>query len=105
MLLTLQNGFGNEEFLAQNFGAERVLGGLCFVCLNRLEPGVIEHYDYGRVILGEYADIRCRERMTPLGNLSALGSPARSSKIWPCNVGANSSGTFRSTGCRSWPEA
>lgn len=55
MLLTLQNGFGNEEFLAENFGATRVLGGLCFVCLNRVEPGVIEHYDYGRVALGEYS--------------------------------------------------
>ncbi|MDP9254892.1 MAG: 2-dehydropantoate 2-reductase [Verrucomicrobiota bacterium] len=55
ILLTLQNGFGNEEFLAENFGAERVLGGLCFVCLNRVAPGVIEHYDYGRVALGEYS--------------------------------------------------
>jgi len=54
ILLTLQNGFGNEEFLAENFGAQRVLGGLCFVCLDRVEPGVIEHYDYGRVALGEY---------------------------------------------------
>ncbi len=54
MLLTLQNGFGNEELLATHFGAERVLGGLCFVCLNRVEPGVIEHYDYGRVSIGEY---------------------------------------------------
>ena len=54
MLLTLQNGLGNEEFLAENFGAERVLGGLCFVCLNRISPGVIEHYDVGRVVLGEF---------------------------------------------------
>ncbi len=54
MLLTLQNGLGNEEFLAQNFGAERVIGGLCFVCLNRISPGVIEHYDVGRVILAEF---------------------------------------------------
>ncbi len=54
MLLTLQNGLGNEEFLAQHFGAERVLGGLCFVCLIRVSPGVIEHYDVGRLILGEY---------------------------------------------------
>ncbi len=54
MLLTLQNGFGNEEFLAEHFGAERVMGGLCFVCLNRVEPGVIEQYDRGRVSLGEY---------------------------------------------------
>ena len=54
MLLTLQNGLGNERFLADRFGAERVLGGLCFVCLHRVAPGVIEHYDRGRVVLGEY---------------------------------------------------
>lgn len=50
MLLILQNGLGNEA----NFGAARVLGGLCFVCLSRVSPGLIEHYDIGRVILGEY---------------------------------------------------
>ncbi len=54
MLLTLQNGLGNEEFLAEHFGAERVIGGLCFICLNRVSPGVIEHYDHGRVVLGEF---------------------------------------------------
>jgi 2-dehydropantoate 2-reductase len=55
MLLTLQNGFGNEEFIAENFGAERVLGGLCFVCLNRVSGGVIEQYDHGRLAIGEYS--------------------------------------------------
>ena len=55
MLLTVQNGLGNEEFLAEHFGAERVLGGLCFVGLNRIAPGVIEHYEGGRVILAEYS--------------------------------------------------
>jgi 2-dehydropantoate 2-reductase len=54
MLLTLQNGLGNEEFLAQHFGAERVLGGLCFICVTRVSPGVIEHYDVGFLKLGEF---------------------------------------------------
>ncbi len=54
MLLTLQNGLGNEEFLAQHFGAERVMGALCFVCLIRTAPGVIEQYGTGRIVLGEY---------------------------------------------------
>jgi 2-dehydropantoate 2-reductase len=54
MILTLQNGLGGEEFLAENFGAERVLGGLCFVCLNRIEPGVIERHDSGRLAIGEF---------------------------------------------------
>lgn len=53
-LLTLQNGLGNEEFLAERWGAGRVLGGLCFVCLNRTAPGVIEHFDHGTLSLGEY---------------------------------------------------
>ena len=51
---TLQNGLGNEEQLAALFPAEQILGGLCFVCLNRVEPGVIQHLDHGRVVLGEF---------------------------------------------------
>jgi 2-dehydropantoate 2-reductase len=54
MVLTLQNGLGNEEFLADHFGAERVLGGLCFVCLSRISRTDIERYDYGHIVLGEY---------------------------------------------------
>jgi 2-dehydropantoate 2-reductase len=53
-LLTLQNGLGNEEALAAVSDPGRVLGGLCFVCLNRLEPGVIRHTAHGNVVLGEY---------------------------------------------------
>ncbi len=53
MILTLQNGLGNEEFLAQLFGVERILSGLCFVCLTRTSPGYIEHYGHGGIALGE----------------------------------------------------
>ena len=54
MVLTLQNGLGNEEFLAEHFGQERVLGGLCFICLSRISRTEIERYDYGHIVLGEY---------------------------------------------------
>lgn len=53
-LLTLQNGLGSEEWLAERFGAERVLGGLCFVCINRVSPGVVRHIAQGRISLGEH---------------------------------------------------
>ena len=36
IVLTLQNGLGNVEALASIFGAGRVLGALCFVCINRI---------------------------------------------------------------------
>src|SRR5262249_45956551 len=35
-VLTLQNGLGNEERLAELFVPRQILGGLCFVCLNRV---------------------------------------------------------------------
>src|SRR5437867_4638566 len=38
-VVTLQNGLGSEEQLAKIVRPEQVLGGLCFVCLNRIEPG------------------------------------------------------------------
>lgn len=53
-VLTLQNGLGNEDALAALFPAEQVLGGLCFVCLNRIRPGVVTHLAHGRIALGQY---------------------------------------------------
>jgi 2-dehydropantoate 2-reductase len=53
-IMTLQNGLGNEAQLAALFGAEKILGGLCFVCLNRLAPGLIHHIDHGTIVMGEY---------------------------------------------------
>jgi len=54
VVLTLQNGLGNEEELAKLFPIEQIMGGLCFVCLNRTAPGVVEHMAHGVVILGEF---------------------------------------------------
>lgn len=67
-IVTLQNGLGNEAALADLFGAERVLGGLCFVCLNRIEPGVIHHIAYGKMVLGEFASLP-RERTHDIARL------------------------------------
>lgn len=54
MLLTLQNGLGNDEFVAKHFGADRVLGGLCFISLNHISRTEIERFDYGHIVLGEF---------------------------------------------------
>lgn len=54
VVVTLQNGLGNEEQLAKLFPSEQIMGGLCFVCLNRVAPGVIHHTAHGMVVLGEY---------------------------------------------------
>lgn len=53
-VLTLQNGLGSEEDISKIVGADRVLGGLCFLCANKIGPGFIRHLDYGLITLGEY---------------------------------------------------
>jgi 2-dehydropantoate 2-reductase len=53
-ILTLQNGLGNEERLAELFGQERILGGMAFVCINRLSPGHVHHIAEGLITLGDF---------------------------------------------------
>ena len=53
-VVTLQNGLGNVEALARLFPPAQILGGLCFVALNRVAPGVIHHLAEGLVVLGEF---------------------------------------------------
>jgi len=53
-IVTLQNGLGNEEALAKLFPVEQILGGLCFVGLNRTAPGTIHHLGEGMILLGEF---------------------------------------------------
>ena len=55
VVLVLQNGLGVEEEVAQIVGSERVMGGLCFLCSNKVGPGHIRHLDYGEITLAEYA--------------------------------------------------
>jgi len=54
-VLTLQNGLGNEEQVAAVVGAERVLGGLCYIGVTREAPGVIACFHTpGKLALGEF---------------------------------------------------
>ena len=55
-IVALMNGLGIEARFAGWFGAERVFGGMAFVCINRGEPGVVHHLDYGRVSIGHALD-------------------------------------------------
>lgn len=78
VLLTLQNGLGNEAFLATVFPDHDVLGGLCFVCINRTSPGCIVHSAQGQIIMGDH------ERAA-LPRTHALAAAFNAAGI-PCNV-------------------
>lgn len=82
IVLSLQNGLGSEEEIAAIVGPGNVLGGLCFLCANKIGPGHIRHLDYGLVTIGEYRRDGEAAGITPrlegLGaNLSTAGIPIR----------------------------
>ncbi|HBN8233311.1 putative 2-dehydropantoate 2-reductase [Pseudomonas paraeruginosa] len=55
-VLLLQNGLDVEEQLRPLLPESlHLLGGLCFICVHRSEPGVIEHQAYGGVNLGYHS--------------------------------------------------
>ena len=55
VVLNLQNGLGVDEQVAAVAGAERTVGGLCFVCVNRVAPGTAECTMAGHVVAGEFS--------------------------------------------------
>jgi 2-dehydropantoate 2-reductase len=80
-VVLMQNGLGNEAQLAASLGPERLFGGLCFVCLNRVAPGRIRHSAYGLVVLGEF-------QRPPGPRVQALSQLFQRAAI-PCQITAN----------------
>lgn len=55
-VLLLQNGFAVEEQLRPLLDEQlHLLGGLCFICVHRSAPGVVEHQAQGGVNLGYHS--------------------------------------------------
>jgi 2-dehydropantoate 2-reductase len=81
LIVTLQNGLGNEEQLEALFVSQNILCGLCFVCLNRIQPGLIRHSAHGRIVLGEY-------RRPPMDRTRQLAETFKMAGI-PCSVAEN----------------
>lgn len=61
-VVVMQNGFGVEEESAAAAPGVVVLGGLSFLCANKLEPGHVVHLDYGDVLLGWLKDAGAKTR-------------------------------------------
>jgi 2-dehydropantoate 2-reductase len=109
-VLTLQNGLGNEEALARLFPTPQILGGLCFVCLNRIAPGVIQHLDHGLVVLGEFSGPVRERTHTILRAFETAGVPCRISDdlakahweklVW--NIPFNGLGVAGAAGLEYW---
>ena len=53
IILSLQNGVTIEDDLINRFGRERVIGGVAYIYSKIVEPGVIDHFKRGAVVIGE----------------------------------------------------
>ncbi|NER78890.1 MAG: putative 2-dehydropantoate 2-reductase [Leptolyngbya sp. SIO1D8] len=54
IVVTLQNGLDIEAAISDLAPHVPILGGLCFICSNKIGPGHIRHLDYGSITLGCY---------------------------------------------------
>lgn len=80
VVVVLQNGLGVEARAGEIVGHDRVLGGLCFLCANKVGPAHVHHLCYGKIKLGEHtADDRAAgitDRLRAVaGDFEAAGLP------------------------------
>jgi 2-dehydropantoate 2-reductase len=53
VILSLQNGVENEEWLEDTLGSANVLGGMVYIGAELTSPGVVEHSFSGALVFGE----------------------------------------------------
>lgn len=68
VVLVMQNGLGMEAQVAEIVGPQRVTGGLCFLCSNKVGPGHIRHLGYSLVALAEFAARGISKRMRAIAD-------------------------------------
>lgn len=68
LVLTLQNGLGSEDTVAQWVDRDRILGGLCYIACMRLAPAEVTCLHAGSITLGE-AKGPARERTREIAAL------------------------------------
>ena len=94
-LRTLQNGMGNAENLGNAFGYDRtILAGLCFTCINRTSPHVIESLLPGYVQFGELAKPLSEEGREMVQAFQSAGVRVRESESLDEALWRNFAGTF-----------
>jgi 2-dehydropantoate 2-reductase len=53
-IVLLQNGIDIEEPVASAFPENELISGIAFISVSRPEYGLIDHKDYGRIVIGRY---------------------------------------------------
>ena len=54
IVVVLQNGLGIEQDISEIVPSASIVGGLCFLCSHKTNPGHIRHLGYGSIRFGQY---------------------------------------------------
>lgn len=87
-IVSLQNGWGNEETLAKTYDASRIVMGVTYHSARTLAPGRIAHtLDTGPTYLGPYfgASLDASERVGAAmnaGGIRTTVTPAAKTEVW-----------------------
>ena len=107
-VVLLQNGLGVEDGLREHLPESlHLLGGLCYICVHRSGPGIVEHQAMGRVSLGYHSGMPHRMqtaarrlwRRAP-GCSARPGSTPRQCLTWTRHAGISWCGMCHTTACR-----
>jgi 2-dehydropantoate 2-reductase len=65
VVVALQNGFEVEQTIHRIVPDATIIGGLCFLCSNKIGPGHVHHLDFGAVRMGEFRSDGSAAGLTP----------------------------------------
>lgn len=77
VVATLQNGLGNEEWIASIVPGAIVLGVLCFTAVSRIEAGLLEVFHSGTVTIGRHSAPVDAAVLDCAARFNRAGVPAR----------------------------
>ena len=79
-IVLLQNGIDIERSIVEKFPHNEIISALAFICVSRTEYGIINHQDYGRIMIGRYPG-GSSEKVDIINELmSKSGLPAESTE-------------------------
>ena len=86
-VVSLQNGWGNGDVLAERFGADRLVVGVTYNSGTVVEPGVVAHTGAGPTFVGAWngAGGERAEKLAELlraGGFETTATPAVTTEIW-----------------------
>ena len=55
IVIVMQNGIGTEDFVYSIVKHNRIIGGLCFICVQKTGFGHISHFDFGHISFAQYS--------------------------------------------------